>query len=287
MLIAGLAGCVPGVATLSAPAADKSATLKVMTFNLRFASTNRPHSWDERRPLVKKVISRAAPDLIGTQEGVYHQLKDVAADLPKYAWIGLGREGGSRGEFMAVFYRKDRFDPLEFDHYWLSDTPDVIGSTTWGHKNRRMVTWVKFLDRKSRQQFYFINTHLDHEVQPAREKGAALILERVKALKTDLPVVLVGDFNAAAETNRAYHILVNTEGFHDSWITAQERKSEVWATFHGYREPRKGGARIDWILHRGPVTAESAEILWRVKDEQYPSDHFPVVARLRLGSSSR
>jgi hypothetical protein len=114
------------------PAADAASDLCVMTFNLRYASASPPNAWSARRPAAKALWDRVRPDVVGTQEGVYLQIKDIAADQPDFAWIGLGREGGSRGEFMAIFYRRDRLTPLEFDHFWLSDTPDVIGSTTWG-----------------------------------------------------------------------------------------------------------------------------------------------------------
>src|SRR5690606_22970939 len=69
--------------------------LRVMSFNLRFASNQQPNAWPDRRPVMKHVIEQAAPDVIGTQEGVYAQLRDLAADLPAYEWIGLGRAGGS------------------------------------------------------------------------------------------------------------------------------------------------------------------------------------------------
>ena len=82
-----------------------------MSYNLRYASQNPPNAWPQRRPLVAECVRSISPDLIGTQEGLYPQLKDMAADLPEYAWIGLGREGGSKSEFMAIFYKKGRFDP--------------------------------------------------------------------------------------------------------------------------------------------------------------------------------
>jgi hypothetical protein len=104
---------------------------------------------------VKACIEQYTPDLMGTQEGLYAQLKDLAADLPAHAWVETGRDGGSRGEFMAVFCRKERFEPLEYDHFWLSDTPDVIGSSTWGNTNRRMVTWVRCRDLASGREFHF------------------------------------------------------------------------------------------------------------------------------------
>ncbi|MBM3836834.1 MAG: endonuclease/exonuclease/phosphatase family protein [Verrucomicrobia bacterium] len=253
-----------------------------MTFNLRYASPKPPNAWPQRRPVMRECIQKLNPDLIGTQEGLYPQIKDIAQDLPQYEWLGLGREGGSRGEFMAVFYRRERFEPLEYDHFWLSDTPNVIASSTWGNSNRRMVTWVKFLDRHTQRQFYFFNTHLDHQIQAAREKSAALIRERIEGLKTALPVLLVGDFNAVAGGNKAYEILVNQNGLTDTWSTAGTRRNERMSTFHGFGTPREGGDRIDWILARGPVAADATEIVTFQKDGQYPSDHFPVVAWLRL-----
>ncbi len=261
------------------PAQDPN-DLCVMTYNLRYASPVPPHAWPQRRPIMAELIRNTAPDVLGTQEGIYLQLKDLHSDLPGYEWIGVGREGGSRGEFMAVFYRRDRLDPQEFDHFWLSDTPNVIASTTWGNTCRRMVTWVRFLDRRTQRQFYFIDTHFDHEVQRAREKSAELVLDRAKKLKADLPVILVGDFNAAAGANKAYNILTGPDAFIDTWSSAKER-GEKWATFGNFGPPRKGGPRIDWILTRGPVTALRTEILTFSKNGQYPSDHFPVIARIR------
>lgn len=261
-------------------AAEPAAPLGVMTFNLRYASEKSPNSWPERRPVVREVLAKHAPDLIGTQEGVYHQLRDIAADSPEYAWLGLGREGGSRGEFMAVFYRPERLEPLEFDHYWLSDTPELMASKSWGNNVIRMVTWVKFLDRKAGKPFYFINTHFDHEVQASREKSAELLIDRAKQLDPSLPIILAADFNAAAESNRVYDLLTGA-GFADAWKLAAKRTGEV-GTFHGFDGPRPGGARIDWILLRPEAEVLSAEAVVYEKNGQYPSDHCPVVAEVRL-----
>lgn len=269
---------------LVARAADPTnATLRVMTYNLRYASPNPPNAWPQRRPLMRELLHQAAPDVMGTQEGLYGQIKDLAADLPDYDWIGTGRDGGSRGEFMAVFYRKARLEPLEFDHFWLSDTPAVVGSTTWGNSNRRMVTWAKFRDRATGGEFYLFNTHFDHQIQTAREKSADLVRQRVAALDTKLPVLLVGDFNAAAEANQAYEILTGDKFFADAWLQAGVRRGEGTNTFNGFRSPKADGVRIDWILTRGDVTVAEAETLTFARDGQFPSDHFPVAAQVRLG----
>ena len=198
-----------------------------MTFNLRYASSKPPNAWEQRRPVMRDCIEKVSPDLIGTQEGLYQQLKDLAADLPQYEWVGQGRDGGSRGEFMAVFYQKDRFEPLEYDYFWLSDTPEVIASSTWGNTNRRMVTWVRFRDRRTGKEFYFWNTHLDHALQPAREKAALLINQRIQALNTSLPILLVGDFNSNAGANKVYDTLVRDSGLTDTWNTTKIGRAHV------------------------------------------------------------
>lgn len=266
------------VLSLAAPAAE----LTVMTYNLRYASKTPPNAWPDRLPIMKELIAAQKPDVIGTQEGLYGQLKDLAAGLPEYEWLGLGRDGGSHGEFMAIFYRRDRLEPLEYDHFWLSDTPDVIASSTWGNTNRRMVTWVRFLDRATGKPFYFWNTHLDHALQPAREKGAALIRSRIEALKTDLPVFLVGDFNAVSGANKAYDILTGDGFLKDTWPLAAERRNEKVTSFNDFKPARQTGERIDWILLRGSAAVRATEVVTFEKGGQYPSDHFPVIAWLEL-----
>ena len=282
--------CLTGALACTAPprAAERAVSptdsaLRVMTFNIRYAHTQPPDLWPDRLPVIDEIIGRHQPDVIGTQEGLYHQIRDLETALPDYAWIGIGRDGGSRGEFMAVFYRLDRLEPLEYDHYWLSDTPLVAGSRTWGNNYPRMVTSVRFRDRASGGQLLFVNTHLDHEVQASREQSAALILERLAPVPDSLPIVLVGDFNADAGTNPVYTLLTGTGGFTDSWSAGG--MPDTLGTFHGFRgtEAARGRRRIDWILLRGPGRFLSTAILTDARDGQLPSDHFPVVADIRLG----
>jgi len=253
-----------------------------MSINLRYASATPPNAWPQRRPVMKAAILAHAPDVFGTQEGLYAQLKDLASDLPAYEWIGLGRDGGSRGEFMAIFYKRERFEPMAFDHFWLSDTPEVIGSSTWGHSNRRMVTWIRFRDRQSGREFYLWNTHLDHEVEAARQKAAALIRERVARAEAGIPLLLVGDFNCAAGNSAAFDVLTKDGLLADTWPLAARRVNERTSTFHGYRTPAQDGVRIDWILVRGKAEVRHAEVVTYEERGQFPSDHFPVMAHVRF-----
>jgi len=278
-MITGLFLASPPVQSAEAAASS----LCVMTYNLRYASPRPPNAWPDRRPIMVECIKSVGPDLIGTQEGLYSQLKDLAADLKDYEWIGLGREGGSKGEFMAIFYKPSRFDPVEYDHFWLSDTPNVIASATWGNAVRRMVTWVRFRDKQTEREFYLVNTHFDHQVQASREKSAELLRQRIAELKTDLPIIVTGDFNADAK-NKTYEILTRDGFLSDTWGAAKTRKGEGLNSFNSFKEIGKNNSRIDWILTKGKVSVDSTELVTFAKDGQFPSDHFPIVAWLRLGN---
>ena len=290
LLVAGLlvvlSGLLPGTSTGFAAGNQNQATMvdvNAMTFNLRYKNNSdpSPHTWDERVPTIAKLIRMERPDIIGTQEVTFTQLQDLEDSLKGYNWIGLGREGGNKGEYSAIFYNERKYKVLEYDHFWLSDTPNVIGSKTWGNTIPRMVTWAKFLDKKSNKEFYFVNTHFDHRSENAREKSAELILEKTKEFDQGLPIILTGDFNAGPKT-KPYQILTN--GFDDLFETAETRINEDLGTFNGWNNPTGGGPdnRIDIIFGKGNLTTNSIEIIDYTKNGQYPSDHYPVMADITL-----
>ncbi|WP_245778288.1 endonuclease/exonuclease/phosphatase family protein [Lentzea xinjiangensis] len=253
-------------------------TLNVMSFNLRYASAAEPNSWAARRPAVAQLLLTERPAVLGTQEGLYGQLLDVEHDLPDhYDWIGLGRAGGSHDEFMAIFFDTLRVQPLEFDHHWLSDTPNVMGSRSWGNNVVRMVTWVRFADRATGRQFVVVNTHFDHESENARLRSAELVRDRISGLA--LPVVVTGDFNDVP-LSPTYKTLTDGAGLADSWL-AGPQTTPAYGTFHGFGPLVPDGPRIDWILTRG-ATVEAAAINTYQRDGQFPSDHLPIQALIRI-----
>ncbi|CAI8728007.1 Endonuclease/exonuclease/phosphatase family protein [Priestia megaterium] len=261
--------------------------LKVMTYNLRYLNDidKSPHTWKERCPTIRQVIKKANPDIIGTQEVVYKQIKCLNK-LGDYDWVGLGREGGSKGEYMAVFYNKKRFKVLEYNYYWLSDNPNLMGSISWGNIIPRMVTSIKFHDVKTDKEFYFLNTQFDNQSELAREKSALLILERLKVLNQNTPVILTGDFNTSPNTS-PYQLLTSDLGFIDAWESSKIRINKNIGTFNNFQDPRGGGLekRIDWILYRGKVQASQIKIINYHKGKQYPSDHYPVMVNFLLRNS--
>lgn len=267
--------------------------MRVLSLNLRGPDDDPPNLWPSRLPLVAGIFRDRLPDLVGTQEGLYLRLEELAEELRdlRYRWIGLGREGGSHSELMAVFYRDDRFQAVEFDHFWLSRSPKTIGSVlpegTPGLP--RMVTWVRFRERGTGRDIVQVNTHLDHRSDEARTKSAELVAAFVaEQLDRGDSVVLTGDFNAPAVSSRPYGIL--TRRLDDTWRAASGGAQRRFATYHGYRRPtlQEGEEScIDWILASADLKPVAAEVI-AVTDERpgglvYPSDHWPVLADLDLG----
>lgn len=260
--------------------------LHVMTFNIRMdanAAPGTPDSWADRRPVLARFLDLERPTLLGVQEALYHQVKQVRDDLPgHYDWIGLGREGGGRGEYMAIYFDARRVEPLDYDHFWLSDTPSVIGSASWGNTVVRMVTWVRFRDARTGREFTHVNTHFDHQSENSRQRSAALVRDRIGGFDPTLPVLLTGDFNTPAGTSESYRILTAEAGLSDTWLTAERRLTPAWGTFPNYRDPVEGANRIDWVLAGDGVTVLRAAINTYRHDGRYPSDHAPVQALVRL-----
>lgn len=259
-----------------------------MTLNLRGPDDSPPHDWPSRLPVVARIVSELQPDVIGTQEGLYPRLTELAGRVgrPRYSWVGLGREGGSHSEFVAVFGREDHLDPVEFDHFWLSDSPRTIGSV-WPEGNRdnpRMVTWVRWRRRRDGRSFVHVNTHFDDQSEIARRRSAdALARFCCELLEAGDSVVVSGDFNAAP-TSEPYRILRRV--LVDTWPASRPTRI---ATFHNYRSPTPtvgGDAAIDWILCSRDLTPLDCTVVTTTEQQDgqflYPSDHWPVVCDLEL-----
>lgn len=272
---------------LDAPPAPLSRPLhlKVMTFNLKFASETGAHPWHLRRGVVRDTIRSQAPGLFGTQEGIYSQLSDMAADLPEYGWIGQGREGGVRGEFSAIFYQKSLFKMLDHGDFWLSETPEVAGSRSWGNFQPRMVTWGLFEEIATGKKFYHFNTHFDHLIPHSRTRSAQLLLRRIAGRKLSVPVVLTGDFNSD-QHGRPHQILVADQpgapALLDSWAQAGQNEGQLLSTFHNWKGPQNGGKHIDWILTTAEFACQRSKVVTFQENGVWPSDHFPVVSDLLM-----
>ena len=282
-------------------AQEEDLNLRLMSFNVRYENIDDrgTRSWSQRVIGAVKMIHRISPDVIGVQEAQHGQAADLWASLSDYAFYGVGRDDGKRlGEYAGIFYRQDRFqcDLTERGEFWLSDTPEVAGSRTWGNEIPRIATWMRLTDRLTGREVYIFNTHWDHKHQGSREKAALLIAQRIDARQhPEDPVVLMGDFNSV-ETNVGMGYLTGrkviiserekdwTNGLMDSFQTLHAREKNR-RTLHFWGNTREGSLKVDHILVSQGAKIESAEII--SGDKPMISDHFSVTAGVKFPEKKR
>lgn len=271
-------------AAASGPA-QADAQVRAMSFNIRYGTANDgDNAWPLRRDLVLRVIRDFEPTVLGLQEALRFQLDEIGAAFPEFGEVGAGRvDGIEAGEYSAILYDRRRLELLGSATFWLSDTPEVVGSMSWGNRITRIVTWARFRNRVNDMAFYVFNTHWDHESQPSRERSAELLMERIAARGVASRVLVMGDFNAG-EDNPAFRRLIAADTANgaeavplaDTFRTLQQEATDV-GTFNGFTGERTGD-KIDAVLVSPGWKVLEAEIVRFNEDGRYPSDHFPVTA---------
>jgi endonuclease/exonuclease/phosphatase family metal-dependent hydrolase len=256
--------------------------LRVMSFNLRNArAADGENDWNHRCEFVADVIRAAAPDLLGTQECLAGQGDFLRERLADYDFVGVCRDDGCRlGEAAAILFRRDRFEPLGSGTFWLSDTPQAIGSRGWDADLPRICTWARLRDGESGRELLFANTHFDHLGHRARLESARQLRRWISDAGAGLPAVLVGDFNADGGGD-VYAALLEGGILRDAWRIAHPRPLEEEGTFHGFTGTRTR-ERIDWIVCSPEFDIVSCTVDYTNRDGRYPSDHFPLTAELQL-----
>ena len=282
---------VAAVSGWLAPLAAAQTTLDVMTFNIRTSSVDdRANAWPQRRHLVVETIARVAPQILGLQEAIDEQIAYLETMLPDYRWIGVDRglNGGvGLSEYTPIFYRHRELSPIASGNFWLTDTPDVPPPPRRTEPFRRfrrprgrIVTWARFYHRATGREIYVFNTHLTLRQGPRQYDSARLIADRVAALPPGSAVVVTGDFNASAGDTETWRI-ATAQGLRDAWLAADERHGPPF-TSNGFGPPPPQDQvwRIDWILVGGPLVVRTAQTVVHEDNGRYPSDHYPVAARL-------
>ena len=276
----GLSIIVTTLVMQASLASETQPAIKAMTFNIRYGSANDgENAWPLRKQMVLDRIRSFQPDVLGLQESLRTQLDFVRDNLPGYSAVGTGRDADGGGEYSPLLYKHDRFDVIASGTFWLSATPEVPGSASWGNHHPRICTWAKLLDRQTGNRIGVLNTHWDHQSQPAREKGSELIVTHVKELAA-MPVMVMGDFNSGAD-NPAIQLL-NSAGLRDSYRDVYPKATDV-GTYSGFGK-RLGKRKIDSVFVSQHWLTQQAEIDRTQPEGRYPSDHFPVTATLELKS---
>nr|WP_053989900.1 endonuclease/exonuclease/phosphatase family protein [Mangrovimonas sp. TPBH4] len=254
--------------------------LKVMSYNIKLDYPKEgKNSWANRKPFFINQLKFYEPDVLGVQEAMPNQMKDMESLLPGYNHVGVGRDDGKdEGEYSAIFYKKDKLKVLESSTFWLSQTPDKV-SMGWDAVCNRVCTYALFENKTTKQKFWMFNTHFDHVGEMARKNSAILILEKIKELnKNNYPVVLSGDFNMESEHESVQYI---TKSLNDSKAVATVAFGPE-GTFNGFHFEEPVTKRIDFIFTSKNITVEKYAVLSDNWNLQYPSDHFPVLVQMLL-----
>lgn len=259
--------------------------LYVGTYNIRYNNSNdekEGNAWAMRCPQLCDFINFEQPDIFGTQEVLVDQLLDLKKRLDGYDYIGVGRDDGKeRGEYAAIFYKKDQLRLLDSGKFWLSPTPEHA-SLGWDAACIRICTWGKFQDKTSGKQFLFFNTHMDHVGVIARRESAQLILKRINQLSKGLPTILTGDFNVD-ETDEIYQIFSNSELLRDCYTNALQRMAPT-GTWNDFMQDSRNKTRIDHVFVSSDFVISHYGIFtnsyWNGKTRRNISDHYPVMVKL-------
>ncbi len=258
----------------------KGQDLSVMSYNIRYDNPgDGPDRWENRSSFLISQIAYHSPDVVGTQEGLIHQLREMDEGLPAYSFFGLGRDkGDEEGEHTAVFYRRDRLELLEEGTFWLSETPEEP-TRGWDAALNRVCTYGLFRERSGDRRFYVFNTHFDHVGEIARRESVRLILDRMQALNQGgYPVVLCGDLNLEPDSGPIRQL---SETMDDVHALAGTSSYGPEGTFNGFDCTQPTTRRIDYIfVAPGGFNVRSHAILSEFTGSGFPSDHFPVLARL-------
>ena len=282
---AALTGCV------SPRPAD---SVRVGSYNIRMSrgDLGTPNAWDERKADLVDFIKALDLDAFGLQEVCPDQAQYLRENLSEFAFVGDHRGADRKSdEASPVFYRKDRFEAEKSGTFWLSETPEVPASKSWGTSHTRVCSYLVLRDTTTGKRFCFANTHTDHRSEEAREKGMMLVIERMKEFGAGALIVFTGDHNCRDDEPPAQAV---RRVLKDARDATETRKKGPCSTFQGFGLYEDGPTvengraykdyRIDYIY----VSDGTRVLDFETHDDKrpgtdlYPSDHYPITATILL-----
>ena len=250
--------------------------IKIMTFNLR---TDTPvdgiNKFTERTDRVREAIFNEEPDLIGFQEAKDGMREWLRETLKDYCVLGCGRDKNYYGESTVVAVKKNKFEILSMDNFWLSTDTEKPGSRFGIDQSScpRITTCVRLYNKEISEPFWFYNTHLDHKGSTARLLGSTALMHDIALRTRGEKYVLTGDFNATPEA-REIEFIVNAG--------ASDMTGKLGGTFHGFGK-LTDKIKIDYIFTNADYAEEESYVIEDTPvNGVYISDHNPVCGTIVL-----
>lgn len=253
-----------------------------MSFNIRLASVDDGENhWNIRKDKVKDLIYYYEADFVGLQEAQKPQIEYLLENNSIYSFLGKPRTDDANAEFSCIFYLKNKYKVLEQNTFWLSENPEKSGKS-WDAAYPRILTYALFEDFKTKKKIWVLNTHFDHVGVIARQKSAEIILEKIKSLqkKKNVPVILTGDFNSVESDVWMTPLFENLQEARSNSLTKPYADKATWNGFNFNQKPTE---QIDFIFSsKNNTKVLKYRTITDFYQYKYPSDHFPVLAKIQL-----
>ncbi|KAF5720869.1 endonuclease exonuclease phosphatase [Fusarium globosum] len=280
---------------------SRSTDVRLITYNIRLAPKKPQWGeelWPVRRPRLTAQInyetSGRPESIVCMQEALYPQIQDIQQDLgSEWDYYGIGRRGGQSDEFSPIFYRPSVWNIEDKKTYWLSDTPEKVGSRGWDAAFPRIVTVARFQHTATGNRMVYMCTHFDHKGKKARANSAKLITDIAENWSIHdgetIPVFIGGDLNSSP-SGAAYKHLAKTMNDVKSLVPQSKRYGHSSYTYTGFTTVPWDDMYLDHIFVHDPTGIEFkafAVVNSRYEDGVFISDHRPVVVDVRLNQVSR
>ncbi|MDH5599104.1 MAG: endonuclease/exonuclease/phosphatase family protein [Cyclobacteriaceae bacterium] len=259
----------------------KQDTLRVMTYNIRYDTSNDGiNQWKNRKEKVVDLIKDHDPDIFGIQEGLFHQVAYLDSMLVDYTYCGTGRDDGKTGgEYSALFYKSSVWEILDCNTSWLSPNPESA-EKPWDAAFPRIITMINALHQNTRDTFFIINTHFDHIGDTARKESAKIIRNLIEKNHTK-KILVLGDFNCTPESEPYKILTSNAHLLFDSYATAKHIQGPGGTFASEFHVDNLGNERIDHIF-TNLENIKKYKIIDQQEKGHFPSDHLPVLIEVAI-----
>lgn len=260
-------------------------TLRIGNYNIRVVTSadKDENAWENRRTRLVQSIRDCEFDVFGINEWSLTSqtyLQEQLKNTYDFQVFSPYSQAGTGDNAMGVGYRKD-FTLLEWNYFWLSDTPDIIAENNDGSSTRGGCCGL-FVHNDTGIKF-FVMVHHGALDDALRDGKASLFAEMEKKYNPEgYPSFFVGDMNAYPESEAS---VTYREYWNDTYLTVSEAYHKgPMATYNAFdldRDMYTNKSRLDYIYYR------NAEPLNYVCNDAkyagyYASDHLPIYSDMKI-----
>ena len=255
--------------------------LCLITCNIRFDNpADGVNSWTHRRDFLTQTLLKHQPVIIATQEGRSTQLSELKSSLGDYIMIDRHRSWIDERMYPSIFIREGIFDYINSGDHWLSETPEVAGSFSFGSAFPRLMTWAQIQMKVSKKRFTIINTHLDHVKHETRHGQINVLIQEIRKIwDLESSLIILGDFNDSPDSLIRQKLMESFPNLEDAW---KLHNSSEETSHHAFKGEMQNGSRIDWILVQNNLTTKKCFMDKSTQNGNYPTDHFPIICQISI-----